>query len=53
MFLHGFAKSARDNVDTEQLKALKRAAAAFLGIDAAMIETLLNDGKWFEVNCDG
>jgi hypothetical protein len=51
VFLHGFAKSAVDNVDDDALKELKIAATQFLALTDAAIRKALNDGRWIEINC--
>ena len=53
VFLHGFAKSAKDNVSDDELDALKKAAAVVLAMDAATVADALDKGKWMEVMCDG
>ena len=52
VFLHGFAKSAKDNVSDDELDALKKAAAVVLAMDAATVADALDKGKWIEVTCD-
>ena len=52
VFLHGFAKNAQDNLDDDELEALKAAADAISKLDEATIRKALKDGKWKEVNCD-
>lgn len=53
VFLHGFAKSAKDNVSDDELEALKKASAVVLAMDAAAVANALDQGKWTEVVCDG
>lgn len=53
VFLHGFAKSAKDDVSDDELDALKKAAAVVLAVDAAAVAEALDTGKWIEVMCDG
>lgn len=53
VFLHGFAKSTRDNTSDDELVALKKASAVVLAMDAAAIAMALEQGKWTEVMCDG
>ena len=52
VFMHGFAKSDRDNVTADQLKALKLAAEQALAADAGTIERLIAAGEWKEIDCD-
>lgn len=53
VFLHGFAKSAKDNVSDDELDALRKAAAVVLAMDVTTVADALNTGKWIEVMCDG
>ena len=53
VFLHGFAKSAKDNVSDLELEALKKASAVVLAMDSAAVANALDQGKWTEVLCDG
>ena len=52
VFMHGFAKSDRDNVTDDQLKALKLAAEQALAADAGTVEKLIAAGEWKEIDCD-
>lgn len=52
VFLHGFAKSAKDNVTDDELAALKEIAAALLAAGPAAVVKALNGGKWIEVKRD-
>jgi hypothetical protein len=49
VFLYGFAKSDRDNVDDEELAALKALAGALLGMTEETIERLVGAGELTEV----
>lgn len=50
-FMFGFAKNERDNIDDDELKMLKRAAAALLGMgDKAMEEAKKQHGL-VEIDC--
>lgn len=49
VFLYGFAKSERDNVDEKELVGLKRLAQAFLTIDDQVVERLIEAGELTEV----
>ncbi len=50
VFLYGFSKNERDNVDDAELHALKRIAQAYLGIDEESISRLLDAGELIEVD---
>lgn len=52
VFLLGFAKSARANIDTDELAALKRQAAAILALTDDRIEALIEDDTLTEVHCE-
>lgn len=49
MFLYGYAKNERDNIDAQELKALKRLAAEMLGWTEAQLDAALAQGKLIEV----
>ena len=53
VFLLGFAKSERDNIDDDQLAALKKIAAAVLGNDEEAIATAVKGGTIWEIDYDG
>ncbi len=53
VFLHGFAKSAKDDLSEDELKALKMAASVVLAMDDDAIRAARDTGKWIEVMCDG
>ena len=52
VFLLGFAKSELDNIDDDQLAALKKIAAAVLGNDDDAIATAVNGGTLWEIDYD-
>lgn len=52
VFLFGFAKNERDNVDDDELQALKRLARNFLGMSNEVIEAAKAQGDLTEI-CDG
>jgi hypothetical protein len=52
VFLYGFAKNERDNIDPDQLLSLREIAAAWLAADAAKIQQALNEGALQEVQHD-
>lgn len=51
-FVHGFAKSDRDNITTAELKALKMYAKELLGFTERQISKALADGQLNEVTSD-
>ena len=51
-FVHGFAKSDRDNLRGRELGALKALADRLLGLDGPGLEAMLANGTISEVNCD-
>lgn len=52
VFLYGFAKNERDNIDEEDLEILKRLARQFLPMSAAEIERAIEEGELIEVEHD-
>lgn len=52
-FIYGFAKSQRDNIGHQELKALKRLAAELLAYSDQALNTALNAGELREVANDG
>ena len=48
-FVYGFAKNERDNIENQEMMALKRLAAALLGMDANAIDKLLADKELKEI----
>ena len=51
-FVHGFAKSERENLRPRELTALRSLADEMLGLDDAGLEAMLANGTISEVNCD-
>ncbi len=51
-FVHGFAKSDRENLRPRELTALRSLANEMLGLDAAGLEAMLTNGTISEVDCD-
>ena len=49
VFLYGFAKNERDNVDDEELRTLKLLAQTYLGLDEEGIDRLVEAGELTEV----
>ncbi len=52
-FVHGFAKSDRENLRRRELRALRVPADAMLGLDGLRLEAMLANGTISEVSCDG
>ena len=52
-FVHGFAKSDRDNLRRLELGALRALADEMLGLDGPRLEAMVTNGTISEVNCDG
>ena len=52
-FVHGFAKSDRENLRRNELGAVRALAEEMLGLDEAGLEAMLVNGTISEVNCDG
>ncbi len=52
VFLFGFAKSDQDNIDDDELKNLRKAAAEMLGWNDKDVTALVTAEKWIEVKCD-
>jgi len=49
VFLYGFAKSERDDVDDAELRALKRLAQYYLASGEEAIDRLMDSGELIEV----
>jgi len=49
VFLYGFAKSERDNMDDEELSALRSLASAYVNMGEDMIGRLIKAGELMEV----
>jgi hypothetical protein len=52
VFIVGFAKNEMDNVSSDELLVLRKAAALMLGWSAKDVEALIVSGKWTELLCD-
>jgi hypothetical protein len=52
VFLHGFAKSMRANIDDDELEVLRRQGAGLLNAAAAAIEIMIADDELTEVDYD-
>jgi hypothetical protein len=51
-FVHGFAKNEKANITPKELKALKKLAASFLGLDAEALKKVSAAGEIAEVTND-
>ncbi|MGI6855004.1 type II toxin-antitoxin system RelE/ParE family toxin [Mesorhizobium sp. 1B3] len=52
-FVHGFAKNAKANVSTKELKALRQLAGLLLGFTTQQLATAISSGELIEVLSDG
>lgn len=52
VFVHGFAKSAGDNIEQDELTALKKLAAELLAYDDKALARVMAAGALLEVRCD-
>ena len=52
-FVHGFAKSDRENLRRNELGALRALANEMPGLDGPGLDAMLSNGTIGEVNCDG
>jgi hypothetical protein len=52
VFIYGFAKNERDNIDEKELKTLREIAAAWLTTSIVRIEKELSNGRLQEVSND-
>ncbi len=49
VFLYGFAKNDRENLDEQELRALKRIAEALLQMETSSLDEAIESGKLLEV----
>ena len=52
VFVYGFAKSERDNIDPDELEFWRRVATSFLRMDDAKLKLMINQRELKEVSCD-
>lgn len=52
VFIYGFSKSERSNIDKDEQEALKKLAAHLLALTPAAMAKAGDDGELMEVNCD-
>lgn len=50
IFVHGFSKSSRDNINNRELKALKELAVILLAMDEKELQKATDAGAFVEVN---
>lgn len=50
VFLYGFAKSERENIEDDELATLKEIAAAWMTADARKIERAIKEGELHDAN---
>jgi hypothetical protein len=48
-FMFGFSKNAQDNINTKELKTLKRLAKELLGYNAPQLKKAVNAGSFIKV----
>ena len=51
IFVHGFAKSEKENIEKDELAALKKLAVELLAYDDTMLARVVASGALHEVNC--
>jgi len=49
VFLHGFAKSERDDLDDAEVRDWKRLARSYLALDEGLLDRLIDAGRLMEV----
>lgn len=52
VFLYGFAKNDRDNIDDDELESLRVTGANWLAASAEMVRQALEDGDLKEIEHD-
>lgn len=52
IFVHGFAKNERDNIEKDELVVMKKLAAELLAYDEKTIARVVASGVLLEVSCD-
>jgi hypothetical protein len=52
IFVYGFPKNERSNIEKDEEDALKELAEELLSLTPEEIEIIKDEGKLFEVNCD-
>jgi hypothetical protein len=52
VFVFGFPKNERSNIDKDETEALKKLAAHLLSLTAQALDTAQRAGELMKVNCD-
>jgi hypothetical protein len=52
IFIHGFAKNERSNINRDEERQLKESAGDLLSLSPEGIELLKSENELFEVNCE-
>jgi hypothetical protein len=52
IFVYGFAKNERSNIDKDEAEALKALTGYLMGLSQAALEKACRSGELTEVNCD-
>jgi hypothetical protein len=52
MFVYGFPKNERSNIDKKEAEALKKLATELLSLTPEAIETAKDDNELMEIDCD-
>ena len=52
VFVYGFAKNERDNIEKDELAALRKLAVELLAYDEKTIAQVISSGVLIEVTCD-
>jgi hypothetical protein len=52
VFVYGFSKNERSNIDKDEEEALKKLASELLALTLEVIEKAKRAGELMEVNCD-
>ena len=52
IFMYGFAKNERGNIDKDELEALKKLSGHLLALPVQAVEMAQQAGELIEVNCD-
>ena len=53
VFVDGFAKSDKGNIDDNDLLLFRELAIEYLAYLPPQVEDLVEEGEWIEVDCDG
>jgi hypothetical protein len=52
IFVYGFSKNERSNIDKDEAEALKKLASELLSLTPEAIEKAKGAGELMEINCD-